>query len=183
MSYSVAQLKSSLSAIFHGTNLDQVQGLNDCIERSANQLLLDIDPQETKRTVPFSTPIFNSVYDYACPPDLKGNRIIDIKPQANRTTSDFLPQEFNRSFDMTKGLQSQEFTIGYNNMIRTIRINMPQLVSGMQIGSIYQGNTPLSSLNFIQNNDGNWRQVVVGANLEIQKNESGVWVTIQTITP
>ena len=180
MSYSVAELKKSLGAIFHGTNLDQVQGLNDVIERAANQLIMDIDPQETKRTVPFATPLFNSVYDYACPPDLKGNRVIDIKAQVNRMPYDLVPQYYERDFDRNKSLQSEMFTIQYNNFIRTIRVNMPQLQSGMTIGAAADENT-LPEL--ITSPDDSWRLIVVGPNLVVQKKIAGVWTDINTYTP
>jgi hypothetical protein len=67
----------------HGTTLSQVENISGVFNRAARQLLLDIDPQETKRIEQLASPIFYQVYDYAPPADLKGQKIIDIFPQVN----------------------------------------------------------------------------------------------------
>ena len=81
MSYSITQANADLAAMLHGTNLNKIQGLNNLHNRTARQLLADIDPMETIRKTLTTTPLYNAVWDYACPSDLKGNRIIDISPQ------------------------------------------------------------------------------------------------------
>lgn len=73
-SYTVTQLKSDLTSALHGTTLNKVQNVNGMIQRASADLLLEVDPMETKRIVPLFTPIFNKVYDYALPSDLKGNK-------------------------------------------------------------------------------------------------------------
>src|SRR5574343_40843 len=135
MAYSVLNLKSDLTGMLHGTTLNQVTNLDGCINRAASQILEDFDPQETKRITPFANPIFSQVYDYACPADLKGNRVIDIRPQVNRQPGELLGQQYNRDFDLGKaGAYDQAFTISFNNFIKTIRVAAaPQLQSGITL--------------------------------------------------
>ncbi len=49
--YNVQDLKNDLTGILHGTTTNQIQNLDGVINRAARQLLLDVDPQETKRIV------------------------------------------------------------------------------------------------------------------------------------
>ena len=133
MTYSITQCNSDLAALLHGTNLNKVSNLNGLHNRTARQFLLDIDAQETIRKSLTTTPIYNQVWDYACPSDLKGNRIIDISPQYIRDPSQIIGQQYNQDFDINKNRQTtlSEFTIQFNNGIKTIRINDGTLPQGI----------------------------------------------------
>lgn len=135
MSYSITTCNADLSAVLHGTTLNKVTNLNNLHNRTARKLLLDIDPIETIRKVLSTTPFYNQVWDYSCPTDLKGNRIIDISPQYIRTPSQIISQTYNQTFDINKNEFSppSEFTIQWNNYIRTIRINDTSLPQGISI--------------------------------------------------
>jgi len=100
------------------------------INRSARQLLLDLDPQETKRIVQFVNPIFNSVFDYPLAADVKGNKIIDVYPQVQRIPQDIWTQAYNQAFDVAKQnifSNANMFTINFNTGLKTIRLNCPFL--------------------------------------------------------
>ncbi len=133
MNYSITTANADLAAVLHGTNLNKIQNLSGLHNRTARQLLLDIDPQETIRKTLTTTPLFNEVWDYACPSDLKGNRIIDISPQYIRDPSQIIGQAYNQDFDIEKNQSSlgSEFTIQFNNAVKTIRINDTTLPSGI----------------------------------------------------
>lgn len=133
MSLSVGQVKNQLTSILHGTQLNQITDLDGMFDRAGRQLLLDIDPQETKRVTQFVNPIYNAVYDYAAPDDLKGNRIIDIRPQANRKLGEVLAQNYNQDFDLYKSSGTPNFTINFNKGIKTVRINAPFLLPGVTV--------------------------------------------------
>lgn len=135
MSYSVTQANTDLAAVLHGTNLNKVQSLIPLHNRTARQLLSDLDPMETIRKTLTTTPLFNQVWDYACPSDLKGNRIIDISPQYIRTPAQIISQTYNQPFDIDKNKFSppSEFTIQFNNAVKTIRINDTTLPQGIVI--------------------------------------------------
>ena len=124
MSYSVADLKNELTGTLHGTTLNQIVGLDVLINRAARKLLADCDPIETIRIQALTSPIFDRVYDYAIPDDLKGDRVIDIRPQVNRTVMDRFLQTYNEPFDAYKGDAPGQpaFTIQYNTGVKSIRI-------------------------------------------------------------
>lgn len=130
MSYSILNLKNDLTGVTHNTQLNQIVNLDGVIDRAARQLLLDVDPQETKRTLEFTTPIYNTVYDYAIAPDVKGNKIIDIRPQVRRLPSDIWSQGYNQAFDIAKQnvfSNADMFTMNFNTGLKSIRINAPFL--------------------------------------------------------
>ncbi len=130
MAYNISALKTDLEGILHGTTTNQITGLNNLINRAARQLLLDVDPQETKRIVEFVNPIFNSVYDYPLAADVKGNKIIDIFPQVQRLPRDIWTQQYNQAFDVYKQnvfTNANMFTINFNTGLKTIRIDAPYL--------------------------------------------------------
>jgi len=137
--YDVEDLKNDIAGMIHGTTNNQIQNFDGVINRSARQLLLDIDPQETKRQVEFVNPIFDTVYDYPIAADVKGNKIIDIYPQVNRLPRDIWTQAYNQAFDVTKlnifTLQDM-FTINFNSSLKTIRINAPFLNAPVIINDI-----------------------------------------------
>lgn len=123
MSYTIANVKTDLEGILKGTTTNKVKNLNDLFWRAARQVLLDIDPQETKRKAQIASALFDSIYDYTAPTDLKGNKVIDIRPQLNRNQSDNFSQAFSEDFDLTKGVTDNTFQVAYNNGVKTLRIN------------------------------------------------------------
>lgn len=143
MSYSITTLNAEAAAALHGTNLNKIQNLNGLYNRTARQLIADIDPIETVRKITTVTPLFNQVWDYACPSDLKGDRIIDISPPYIRDPSQIVGQQYNQDFDISKNLNStvSEFTIQYNNAVKTIRINDTTLPQGVILDTCDAVNT------------------------------------------
>jgi hypothetical protein len=134
MTISIQQVKDDLRGVVHGTTVDKITNLYGLFNRAAGEVLLDVDLQETRRTVNIGQ-VFKSVYDYAAPSDLKGNRIIDIRPQANRKGETW-PQRFNQWFDKKKWLENQnQFTITHNTGVKSLRIDAPFLTAPAIISS------------------------------------------------
>lgn len=131
MAYSITNLKTDLAGAFHGTTVNQIQNLYALINRAAHQLIADCDPMETKRIQQVSGNVFNGVWDYQVPADLKANKVIDLYPQVNRYPWDVWMQAYNQDFDRTKGLpwSNDMFSILFNTSIKTIRINAPFLIA------------------------------------------------------
>jgi hypothetical protein len=130
MAYNITALKADLTGALHGTTTNQIQGLDNLINRAARQLLLDVDPQETKRTVQFTAPVFNTVFQYPIAADVKGNKLIDIRPQVQRIPRDVWSQAYNQAFDVAKQnifASANMFTMNFNTGIKTILINAPYL--------------------------------------------------------
>lgn len=137
--YNVQQAKNDLAGVLHGTQLNVIQNLNGIFNRAARTLLLDVDAQETKRTVEFVNPIFNGVFDYPIAADVKGNKLIDIFPQVQRIPRDIWTQAYNQAFDVAKQniyASANMFTMNFNTGIKTIRINAPFLNAPVVIDQI-----------------------------------------------
>lgn len=136
MAYDITRLKADLEGIGHGTTLNKITNLNGLINRAARQLLLDVDPQETKRITSLASQVFDQVYDYPLPVDVKGNKVIDIRPQVRRTPSDQFTQTYNEEFDVYKVRnQFPSMTINFNSGIKTIRLSQ-KLLTGVTINQI-----------------------------------------------
>lgn len=132
MSYSIQDANTDLEGVLHGTTTNQIEGLFALYNRAARQLLLDIDPQETKRTVEFTVPIFNGVTYYPLAADVKGNRLIDIRPQVQRDNRDIWTQKYNQEFDVMRQNSfagSNMFTMNFNTGVKSILINAPYLTA------------------------------------------------------
>ncbi len=137
--YSISTLEGELEAMLHGTTLNQITNLIGLENRAARQLLLDLDPQETKRVVEFVNPIFNSVFDYPIADDVKGNKLIDIFPQVQRLPWDIWTQGYNQAFDVAKQnifSMANMFTMNFNTGLKSIRLNCPFLNPPVVINQI-----------------------------------------------
>lgn len=138
---SIDDTQNSLEAMLHGTTLNQITDLFGMFNRAARRVLEDVDPQETKIFAQFGQ-VWDGVFDYPVFTDLKGNKIIDFAPQANRQLSDNYSQLYNKQFDLYKNFTViPDFTPRYSNGIRTIRINARNLNTGVQINNADGVNT------------------------------------------
>ena len=120
MSKTIAEFKNSLTANLHGATLNKLQDPYDTINRAAGKCLLDLDFFETKRIATLENAIYDAVYDYSTPTDLKGNKIIDIRPQAGRLSSDNVEQRYSKDFDRRKA--DGTFNVEMNSGTKIIRI-------------------------------------------------------------
>ena len=135
--YNVLQCKADLSGVLHGTTINQISGINNIFNRTARQFILDCDPQETIRIAQTPT-LFESVYDYPISnlPDLKGNKVIDIRPQVNRGLQDVFGQTYAQQFDVTKAYTTApQFTVDFNTGEKSLRISAPDLVNGITLNN------------------------------------------------
>src|SRR3990167_8570621 len=124
MAYTIANAKDSLSGILHGTNLNKIQDIYGIFARAGRQILLDCDPSETRRVSQIENALYDDVYDYAAPSDLKGKKVIDIRPQTNRGLADNLAQNFGKQFDLYKTDYSgkNKFAIEDRSGVKVLRI-------------------------------------------------------------
>lgn len=129
MSYPVQTLITDLGSVIHGTKTSKIPNLYGHINRAARQVLLDVDPKETQRILQLAQ-VFNDVYDYGAPPDLKGDRIIDLRPQAGRQPWEIFTQGYSMDFDVWKAQSIDDKLITqWNTGIKTLRISAPTLTA------------------------------------------------------
>ncbi|NCC99854.1 MAG: hypothetical protein EOL95_09190 [Bacteroidia bacterium] len=122
----ISTVKAEISAVMHGTTMNNIVYPYGIFNRASRQLIQDIDLYETKKTVSLGT-IYNGVYQYALPVDLKGNKIIDIKPQSNRNNAIFI-QQFGQTFDISKDIATNKFNIKSDSGVKSIQISAPCLL-------------------------------------------------------
>ena len=124
MSLSVSESKSELEAMLHGTSLAQVVNINGIFNRAARQLMLDIDPQETKRILPMDSPVYYQIFDYEAPADIKGNKVIDLIPLQQKFKRDIINSTYNQNFDVNKmSSPTNELSIISNTGHKYMRVN------------------------------------------------------------
>ncbi len=149
--YSIDDLSQELTGMMHGTTLNQVEDPDGAWTRAARRLLGDVDPQETKIVSQFGK-IYDGVWDYPLATDVKGNKIVDLFPQANRKPSDKFQQSYNQTFDRYKDFSLvPDFTPRYAGAVRTLRIAAKGLQTGILVNNANGYNT-----------DGTW---VAGSNV------------------
>lgn len=182
----ISDIENELIALLHGTSLNQIQNLFGVFNRAARRVLADVDPQETKIVSQFGK-VYDGVWDYAMAVDVKGNKIIDLFPQANRQLTDNFKQEYNKAFDLGKNFTLiPDFTPRYAGAVRTIRINAPQLNTGISINQAnsYNGNGTFVAGTNVNTVGTNNQYTTDGGSGSVQFNiaQTGVAGSVATIT-
>lgn len=133
MAYNITTVLNDLSGVVHGTTITKVPNIYGVLNRTARAVLLDVDPKETERVLQLSQ-VFNSVFDYAAPVDLKGDRMVDLRPQAGRQPTQIFTQDYAQTFDANKllGLSNKVYT-QWNTGVKTLRIEAPTLTSPLTL--------------------------------------------------
>lgn len=127
MAYSITTLINDLAGVTHGTTVSKIPNIYGIFNRAARQVLLDVNPKETQRIVQLAQ-VFNNVFDYPIPVDVKGDNLIDLRPQANRKPYDIFYQGYEQDFDSQKILGNKNaIYTQWNTGIKTLRIEAPTL--------------------------------------------------------
>jgi len=133
VAYSINTLLADVSSVTHGTTINKIPNIYGIINRSARAVLLDVNPKETQRIVQLAQ-VFNNVFDYPCPVDVKGDMEIDLRPQAGRNVWDVFTQEYAQTFDRFKlSNVANNFYTQWNTGIKTLRIEAPTLTAPVTI--------------------------------------------------
>lgn len=122
----IQNIKDILNRKFKGSTIDDVQGISDftVFEEAASSLLSLIDPYETIRHGELN--LYNSIYDYSLSstaPDLKEKKVIDLRPQANRSSSEDFRQTFIEDFDRDKEFENDWFSVEFDEATKFLRVN------------------------------------------------------------
>lgn len=128
MSFTIADVKTRMESKAHGTSLNKLADVYGLIYEAAGNLLLRVNPQETKRTAQITNALYDQVYEYIAPTDLKSDAIIDVFPQVNRNASDNFSQNYAEDFDLYKS--NNTLTTQFNSGVKTPRISK-SLTSGV----------------------------------------------------
>lgn len=146
MAYTILNATDDLTGILHGTNVDKVTNLSSLFQRGGRNVLAKLDPIETIRIQNLTNALHEDIFDYALPSDVKGDGIIDIRPQVNRTEFDNFSQFSSEPFDLSKHLSGgrNRIQIKYDDGIKSIRIAKtisPRPIAIHQMDSITNNGT------------------------------------------
>ncbi len=99
--YTRSQLKARINAGIHGKK-GMLISFDDVCNDAAREVVGNIDLRSARRRASLAPNLFNGIYEYSCPTDLKDYRIIDIPAQALRHDGEFFlvpPREFDVRHD------------------------------------------------------------------------------------
>lgn len=132
MSLTLADFKQRVAGKIHGTSVNKIQDFYGLCHEAAGNLLEKIDPKETIRITQITNALYDQVYDYVAPTDLKDEVILDIRPQANRRLGDSATNTSGYEFDRFRN--SGDFTIKNNSGVKTLRISQ-SLTAGLLLNN------------------------------------------------
>ena len=92
--YTRAQLKTRINAGIHG-KIGMLISAEDTMNQAVREVFGKVDLRSARRRSSLSPNLFNGIFDYSCPSDLKAYSIIDIPALAARQdgTFDLIPTE------------------------------------------------------------------------------------------
>ena len=122
--YNRTQLSSDIATMV--STADYSTNIQVVANNAVRQVLSDVDLRSTKRRTALTPSLFENIYDYAAPASLKGNKIIDIEPQINRTQFDDWQLTSGEEFDRRKqtGTDGLIAVVDYD-MTKRIRVSLP----------------------------------------------------------
>lgn len=121
MPVTLLDFKTRLQSKIHSGTLNKVQDVNNLIYEAACNLLNVCDPVDTIRKSTLTNAVYDDVYNYTAPSDLKDDKVIDIRPQVNRTVNDNFNNTGIEQFDLKK--DNNSLTVEYNSGVKTLRIS------------------------------------------------------------
>lgn len=86
--YTRAQLKSRINAGIHG-KIGMLVSAEDTMNETVRDVNQRVDIRSTRRRSTLTPNLYNGIFDYAAPTDLKGYGLIDIPAQAKRSDGSF----------------------------------------------------------------------------------------------
>ena len=94
--YTRSDLKSRINAGIQG-KIGMLVSSEDLVNEVVRNLFSRVDLRSAKRRATLTPNLYNGIFEYNCPSDLKANKIIDIPAQARRHDGEFsltTPEEF-----------------------------------------------------------------------------------------
>lgn len=118
----VGQLNAKITPKLHGASLKKVANMYGKYHEAASTLLGRIDPYDTVQRQRIDNAIYDKIYNYTAPTDIKGlNNIVDMRPIGPRSTRDDVMETFGREFDIKKEINNM--TIEVIAGVKTLRIS------------------------------------------------------------
>lgn len=120
--YTYVNLKDEIANTERFPDVANNLTIRTVINQSARGVIREIDLKSTKRKALLSSRLFDNIYDYACPTDLKA--LIDFQPQLNRDADSRIIWTTEENFDRKKEILNNLVTVSYDDLSRKIRASM-----------------------------------------------------------
>ncbi len=154
MIYTQQNFIDELDGKLHGKS-SSLMNRQKVINRAVRKVLSDIDIRSTKRKVVSAPKLYNGVFNYTCPSDLKDFAIIDVFPQVNRSLDSEIilttPEEFSRMSSFRKLMMAIDNDSGLRKLKISLEIDDDELV--------------ISELDSLTSGGGTWTSFGDGENI------------------
>lgn len=120
MATTVADLKNRIQQKVHGQSLDKLQDVYGLLKEAGANLLSRVDLPETQRVQAITGGLFDDVRHYACPSDLKKDKIIAVRPQGASTVADAFTLSGQDA--VYRNPTSGDFAVEYRNGTKVLKV-------------------------------------------------------------
>lgn len=153
-SYTYSNLKTAVNNKIHN-KIGVVQDVRSILNEGVRDVVSEIDLRSTIRRASLSPNLFDDVFQYAAPSDLKDDAIIDIRAQVHRSKSEQWELTTPYDFDTRK-----------NDNENLVAVRREGLVDKLLIAATVNDNSiTISSLDSVTENGASWTAVGDAENL------------------
>lgn len=162
------ELKSIINGMVH-QKFDQCASPTVIMNRAIRFVIGDIDLRSLKRYSVLSPNMFSTEYSYSAPTDLKGEKIIDLRKQTDRSPFEKWTLVDDSEFDRKKGIKPYMLALRDENFAKVLKIDGIEgstsivlnrldslTANGTWAASGDATNLTLDSVDFISNNSFNF---------------------------
>jgi len=118
--YTYTQYKNEVIDSARAANITNVITARNPLNRGVRRVLERVDLRSTKRHAALGTRLFDDIYSYPAPTDLKGDAIIGLFPQANRNPFFRLDLKGEEDFDRLKTVKNNIVALATDDLANRI---------------------------------------------------------------
>ena len=136
--YTRANLQDIVLDSIADPSLGSEVSFQDAVNRAARFVYLDVDIKSSIRKAVITPSVFDEIWQYTSPTDLKDEAIIDIRPQAfsTRRSSSKIRLVGQEEFDRKKGSTDRMIAVQNDDMVRTLLIDLETDDEKIQIATM-----------------------------------------------
>jgi hypothetical protein len=176
MSYTYDNLKDSIIDSGLVNNVTSSTSIKNAINKAVRETISEIDLRSTKRKAS-AIKIFDGVYDYTCPTDMKGRKIVDIQSEGNRLINTRLSLVDVSTFDRKKTIYNNMVAFADRDFVRKLRttiITRDESAVISEFASLTEGSGTWTAFGDAENVEVNNTRAVSGStSLEFDIDASG----------
>ena len=155
MLYKQSDLQNSVWDPLVYPSITNQLSVQDVMNFAVREVFAVVDLRSAKRLYTLPVGLFDDIYDYPCPTDLKNLGIIDVVPQVRRSRSFGMTLVGSEEFDQKKSYIKNLISFNDHDLLRKLRISVFVDSDAMVI----------SQLSTILDGSGNWTTVGDATNL------------------